>query len=86
MYTKVLDLIERNRLVFGCRNVGRRVVLRVRAECTNIYFTSGDRTVGVDLREIRQRMGTKPISTYHNGDEWVLELLVRHLSVDIDAG
>ena len=54
MYTKVLDLIERNRLIFGCRNVGRCVVLWIRAEGANIDLSGGDGTVGVDLREIKQ--------------------------------
>ena len=31
-------------------------------------------------------MKAKPKGTYHNGDEWLLELLVEHLSADVDAG
>ena len=54
MYTKVFDLIERDRLIFGCRNVGRCVVLWIRAEGANIDLSGGDGTVGVDLREIKQ--------------------------------
>ena len=30
--------------------------------------------------------GTKSVSAYHDSNEWVLELLVRHLSVDVDTG
>ena len=29
---------------------------------------------------------TKSSTAYHHRDEWVLELLVRHLSVDVDTG
>jgi hypothetical protein len=61
VYTKVLDLIERNRLVFGCRSVGWRVVLRICAESTNIYLASGDGTIGVDLHAIKQQMGDEGV-------------------------
>ena len=57
MYTEILNLVERDRLVFGCRNVGRGVVFWICAEGTDIYLASGDGTVGVDLREISQRIG-----------------------------
>ena len=57
MHTKVLDLVEGDRLVFGCRDVGRSIVLWVRAEGANVYLTGGDGTVGVDLHEIRRWMG-----------------------------
>ena len=30
--------------------------------------------------------GTKLVTAYHDSNEWVLELLVRHLSVDVDTG
>jgi len=56
MYAKVLDFVERDRLVFRRRNIGGRVVLWVRAEGTNIHLASGDGTVGVDLHEIREWM------------------------------
>ena len=85
MYTKVLDLAERDRLIFGCRSVGRRIVLWVRAEGANVYLAGGDGAIGVDLHEIRGLMGKKLVGAYHDGNERVLELLVRHLSVDVDA-
>ena len=40
----------------------------------SIYTKSGD------------RWGTKLVTAYHDSNEWVLELLVRHLSVDVDTG
>jgi len=86
MYAEVLNLIERDRLIFGCRDVWRRVVFWIRAEGTDVHLASGDGTVGVDLREVSQWMRCELITTYHNGHEWVLELLVRHLSVDVDTG
>jgi len=52
MYTEVFNLIERNRLVFRCRNVRRGVVFWICAERADIYPASGDGTVGVDLHEI----------------------------------
>jgi len=54
MYAEVLNLIERNRLIFGRRNVGRRVVFWICAEGADIYLASRDGTVWVDLREISQ--------------------------------
>lgn len=30
--------------------------------------------------------GTKLATAHHDSNEWVLELLVRHLSIDVDAG
>ena len=85
MYTKVLDLIERDGLIFGCRNVGRRVVLWICTEGTDIDFSGGDGTVGVDLHEIRRWVDTMLVATYHDSNEWVLEFLVCHLSVDVDT-
>ena len=85
VYTKVLDLIERDRLIFGRRSVGWRVILWICAESANIYLTGGDGTIGVDLEGIRRYVGEILSTAYHDSDEWVLELLVRHLSVDVDT-
>lgn len=54
MYAKVLDFVERNRLIFGRRSVGWRVVLWISAESANVYLTGGDGTIGVDLRAMRR--------------------------------
>ena len=53
MYTKVLNLVERDRLIFGRRSVGWRVVLWICAESANVYLTGGDGAIGVDLYAIR---------------------------------
>ena len=49
MDTKVLDLVQRNRLVFRRGSVGRCIILWVGAECSNVDFSGRDCAVGVDL-------------------------------------
>ena len=61
MYTKVLDLIERNRLIFRRRNVRGRVVLWICAESSNVYLAGGDGTIGVDLHAIRRNVRNIPV-------------------------
>ena len=51
VYSKVLDLVERYRLVFRARCVGRRVVFRVSTESSDVDFASRDGTVGIDLTQ-----------------------------------
>jgi hypothetical protein len=63
MYAKVLDLIKGNRLIFGRRNVGGRVVLWICAESTDVHFASRDGTIGVDLHAIKKKSGNR--DAYH---------------------
>lgn len=59
MYAKVLDLIKGNGLIFGRRDVGRRVVLWICAESTDVHLASRDGTIGVDLHVIRKKSGNR---------------------------
>ena len=57
MNAKILDLIERDGLVLGCRSTWWGVVLRICAESTNIHLASGNGTVGINLDTIRLWIG-----------------------------
>ena len=48
---KVLDLVQRDRLVLGRSGVWWGVVLRIRPEGANVYLAGGDGTVRVNLEE-----------------------------------
>ena len=50
--SKVLDLIERDALVFRCRRIGGRITRRIGAKGPDVYASGRDRAVGVDLHDM----------------------------------
>jgi hypothetical protein len=49
MHSKVFNLAQGYRLIFGSGDIWWRVVFRVGSKCTNIDFARRDGAVGVDL-------------------------------------
>jgi hypothetical protein len=62
------------------------VYLRVRSECTNVYFARRDASNGVDLLEESDYMPLFQAfeeETHNNGNKWFLVLLVQVLRADV---
>ena len=69
VHAKVFNLVQGNSLVFIRSNIWRFEAFGIGSEGSEVDFASGDCPDGI----------------HHDGDKWVLEVLVQHLSGNINT-